>query len=59
MSFYVDTLTTKDGVKIFFKDSGSGQPIVFSHGFLAAAVMLLLRRETRQSFHEVAPVSAH
>jgi non-heme chloroperoxidase len=28
-----DTITTKDGIKLFFKDWGSGQPIVFSHGW--------------------------
>src|ERR1700754_1994781 len=27
------TITTKDGVEIFYKDLGSGQPIVFSHGW--------------------------
>ncbi len=27
------TITTKDGVELYYKDWGSGQPIVFHHGW--------------------------
>jgi hypothetical protein len=37
------TITTKDGVEIFYKDWGSGQPIVFSHGWPLSADKQALR----------------
>jgi pimeloyl-ACP methyl ester carboxylesterase len=33
----MNTITTKDGVTIFYKDWGTGQPIVFSDGWPLSA----------------------
>src|ERR1700751_5169440 len=33
----MSTITTKDGVEIFYKDWGTGQPIAFSHGWPLSA----------------------
>src|ERR1700722_9665697 len=52
------TITTKDGTEIYYKDWGTGQPIVFSHGWPLSAddwdtqMMFFLNRGYRVIAHD-------
>ncbi len=54
----MNTVKTKDGIDIFYKDWGSGQPIVFSHGWPLSAddwdtqMMFFLNRGYRVIAHD-------
>jgi non-heme chloroperoxidase len=54
----MSTITTKDGIQIYYKDWGTGQPIVFSHGWPLSAddwdtqMMFFLRHGYRVIAHD-------
>src|SRR5438034_6632649 len=54
----MNTITTKDGIQIYFKDWGAGQPIVFSHGWPLSAddwdaqMLFFLNKDYRVIAHD-------
>jgi non-heme chloroperoxidase len=54
----MSTITTKDGTQLFYKDWGTGQPVVFSHGWPLSAdawddqMMFLAERGYRAVAHD-------
>jgi pimeloyl-ACP methyl ester carboxylesterase len=60
----MNKVTTKDGVEIFYKDWGKGQPIVFSHGWPLSAddwdaqMLFFLNHGYRVVAHDAAATAA-
>jgi pimeloyl-ACP methyl ester carboxylesterase len=54
----MSTITTKDGTQIYFKDWGTGQPIVFSHGWPLSSDALHGDDDQIVPFADSAPLSA-
>jgi len=54
----MNSVKTKDGIEIFYKDWGSGQPVIFSHGWPLSAddwdtqMMFFLNRGFRVIAHD-------